>query len=498
MKILLRFISILAFTLFITSSVWAQFQGAVWDTLTNDTARDQLSRHPLAASHNMLHLVYSRFSADLDNFQIYYRELGGMGWSDPAAILPDSFGLNPTIAAYRYSTNPDLQDSLLAAIFFNRGGDIYGAVKRDTTAMGWQVFNLTNTPDRDVNPYAVFDPMGNIHLTWVTTQGGEPYIAHGMIAAFDTTMQLMPEVIEQAEVVGPDSVFPVIVEVDTVPHIFYRGRVSDTYRIQHVYRVRPDTAWTVETLFTDNAQDLDVAARLDMQNDIHLAISGINAEGLSSRVYYVQFSNQNKQWSSPQLASGTFSAHNANLDFGQNGTIYIVSTGVLADTGTGEVLLSENSTGEFLTQVLGYFPRADRPAIAFADNDRPGIVAQARIGGNTLSNTEIIFYGPALIGVNDNIILPENPMLVSNYPNPFNAKTIITVQGVADDRKELSIYDITGRKIKSLAPLDGDQWQYRYLWDGSTQSGQECPSGIYFYKVNSASNRLMGKMTLMK
>jgi len=89
------------------------------------------------------------------------------------------------------------------------------------------------------------------------------------------------------------------------------------------------------------------------------------------------------------------------------------------------------------------------------------------------------------------INLPQN-ISVSAYPNPFNAETQITITGDLRRVTEVSIYDITGRKVCSL-PVKGS-----VIWKGQDRRGREVASGLYFVKVGGDDFTRVEKLTLVR
>lgn len=77
--------------------------------------------------------------------------------------------------------------------------------------------------------------------------------------------------------------------------------------------------------------------------------------------------------------------------------------------------------------------------------------------------------------------VPTKFVLHQNYPNPFNSVTIIEYELRQSANIELSIYDMTGREIKSLVSSNQGYGTYRVSFDASNLAG-----GVYLYnlKVN--------------
>jgi hypothetical protein len=92
--------------------------------------------------------------------------------------------------------------------------------------------------------------------------------------------------------------------------------------------------------------------------------------------------------------------------------------------------------------------------------------------------------------------LPRETALHGNVPNPFNPATEILLSVRQGETGRLEIYDSRGRLVRSLGRYPAGQ--HRVTWDGSDAAGQRCASGVYFYRLNSASGSWTGKMALVK
>jgi C1A family cysteine protease len=76
-------------------------------------------------------------------------------------------------------------------------------------------------------------------------------------------------------------------------------------------------------------------------------------------------------------------------------------------------------------------------------------------------------------------------LLNQNHPNPFNLRTSISYSLPMASKIKLTIYDLSGRRVRTLA--DGCQTAgYQSLdWDGNNDEGNEVASGLYFYRVEA-------------
>jgi hypothetical protein len=94
--------------------------------------------------------------------------------------------------------------------------------------------------------------------------------------------------------------------------------------------------------------------------------------------------------------------------------------------------------------------------------------------------------------------LPSLLELDAPAPNPFNPTTTIRYALPRAASVDVSIYDAAGRRIASLV----NGWQpagpHQELWDGRDALGQPASSGVYFVRLESAGEKRVQKMVLLK
>ncbi|MBU1637244.1 T9SS type A sorting domain-containing protein [bacterium] len=90
-------------------------------------------------------------------------------------------------------------------------------------------------------------------------------------------------------------------------------------------------------------------------------------------------------------------------------------------------------------------------------------------------------------------LLPDRITLYQNYPNPFNAQTTIRFSINRTQQVTLAIYDILGKKVKTIiddsVPLG---------WYELTFSAANLPSGIYTVSLRAGQESKTKKMVLLK
>ena len=76
--------------------------------------------------------------------------------------------------------------------------------------------------------------------------------------------------------------------------------------------------------------------------------------------------------------------------------------------------------------------------------------------------------------------VPGTCGLMPNYPNPFNASTVIGYQLPVSGHVTLTIYDVLGRKVRTLLNAHREAGNYTARWDSKDDRGGELKSGVYF------------------
>jgi hypothetical protein len=94
--------------------------------------------------------------------------------------------------------------------------------------------------------------------------------------------------------------------------------------------------------------------------------------------------------------------------------------------------------------------------------------------------------------------LPSEFILSQNYPNPFNLSTKIEFTLPHSGFVWLDIYDILGKKLRTLVSENLSSGYKAVLWDGKDDLGKEVCSGIYFYQLKVGEFYETKKLVLLK
>ena len=101
------------------------------------------------------------------------------------------------------------------------------------------------------------------------------------------------------------------------------------------------------------------------------------------------------------------------------------------------------------------------------------------------------------------LLIPEETMLLPNYPNPFNPETWIPYHLANASEVKITIYNVRGTLVRQLNL--GHQHAGYYInrgraayWDGRNKVGERVASGVYFYQFKTENVSLLRKMLVLK
>jgi hypothetical protein len=83
-------------------------------------------------------------------------------------------------------------------------------------------------------------------------------------------------------------------------------------------------------------------------------------------------------------------------------------------------------------------------------------------------------------------------------PNPFNPSTEIAFGVERESDVSLTVYDVHGRAVRSLAQGRFQPGPYRRVWDGRDDLGQQSATGVYFVRLAVAGEIMQKKLVLVK
>ncbi len=160
-------------------------------------------------------------------------------------------------------------------------------------------------------------------------------------------------------------------------------------------------------------------------------------------------------WDGHYVAAGIGSAHNA---------LWVVKVNA-----AGDVLWSQTAPGALAEpSCMRVLPTADRGYLVTA----------------AAWPVSLVKFTPDTAGlspVTPSLTLPVAYRLLDNYPNPFNAQTVIRYAVGVPGAVTLAVFDLTGRVVATLAAGPHAAGSFSARWDAAA-----FPSGVYFCRLETA------------
>lgn len=114
-----------------------------------------------------------------------------------------------------------------------------------------------------------------------------------------------------------------------------------------------------------------------------------------------------------------------------------------------------------------------------------------------LDDISIMVFSPDIDGVEE--VRPGTAAsLLQNRPNPFNPKTTISFVLSNPADATLVVYDVAGRRIRTLVQGKLHAGAHNVAWDGRDDMGRSVESGVYLYKLDAGAFKQSKRMTILK
>jgi hypothetical protein len=84
------------------------------------------------------------------------------------------------------------------------------------------------------------------------------------------------------------------------------------------------------------------------------------------------------------------------------------------------------------------------------------------------------------------------------WPNPFNPSTTINYSLKKGGFSELTVYDVAGRRVRTLVNGFVPAGEHEVAWNGKDDNGRQTASGVYFYRFRSGGFEETRKMVLLR
>lgn len=197
-------------------------------------------------------------------------------------------------------------------------------------------------------------------------------------------------------------------------------------------------------------------------------------------------------------AGGVVNVHDILIDGGVMGgrdiSIEVRDLSGAMDLG---VALFKSNGAEYYAAHAGAVAKADAQgvggteAISFhaVSTDWYGLVVfnQNDAGGSY----RITVYDPGIVGVGDPA---PRTLALSSWPNPAAGPVSVRYSLPGDGPAEVSIYDVQGRRVRTLVNEERPAGDHAATWDGRSDDGRSAGAGIYIVRLRAGSEERRMKL----
>lgn len=121
------------------------------------------------------------------------------------------------------------------------------------------------------------------------------------------------------------------------------------------------------------------------------------------------------------------------------------------------------------------------------DNPECGLIGAWGVGCNLIDAPEVAGTGAGF-------------RFEGVHPNPFCREVQISfsLNTPVCRRSQLSVFDIAGRRLRSLYEQDVDTGRFRVSWDGRDESGEPVSAGVYILRLGSGRESVSTRITRLR
>ncbi|MCK5148956.1 T9SS type A sorting domain-containing protein [bacterium] len=138
---------------------------------------------------------------------------------------------------------------------------------------------------------------------------------------------------------------------------------------------------------------------------------------------------------------------------------------------------------------------SQRTEYTFTDQSvQPGHTYTYRLS-DVSTDGEIHIYDDISIILED---APDQTVLAPPFPNPFNPETKIGYTIAKSSPVEITVYDLLGRKVKTLIDQQQATGSYNIYWHGRDEAGMQAATGSYLIVLKTVEGVKTQKVVMVR
>ncbi len=421
------------------------------------------------------------------NFEIYHKMRAGAAWGADERVTNDpAYSARPNLAVddsgWLHLAWNDERDGN-KEIYHNNWAGIWDDDRRVTNTPG-ESFGSALAAEADTlhMVYMEEDASGNLQILYRAFKSNK-WTAAVPLTNIATGNRMVPSM-----VAGPGGSL----------HVAWWDTRGDTLIGKIYYREWSGSVWLDEVLLTDPANNaMRPSIAVDDSGFVHVA--WIDKRGSFEQIYYrrrgpagweseIALTNEARTHYHPSIAAADGEAVLAywRSEDASNSEIYFRRR--VAGAWTGPVRI---------TNAVGI---SELPCLIAGPNRNLHLAwVDSRDGNQEIYYRE---YIDPSNGTADGDAGPPPPpdirLAMAVAPNPFGASTSIELSVPGACAASVTIYDASGRRVRSLLSGPVARGAHRIAWDGADGAGRPLPPGVYFALARAGKLRVERKILLIR
>jgi subtilisin-like proprotein convertase family protein len=170
----------------------------------------------------------------------------------------------------------------------------------------------------------------------------------------------------------------------------------------------------------------------------------------------------------------------------------------------GTEAILHNRTGSSADNIVGWYPgdlTPNQSLAAFNGLSTDGVwrlIVSDNAGADTgmLNQWCLRITHPATTDVSGR--KPAFLALGASLPNPARGEAVIRFDLSRTGNADLAIFDVAGRRVKTLFSGVGEAGAHAATWRGCDEAGRAMSSGVYFYRLQAEGQTFTRKLMLLQ
>jgi len=384
----------------------------------------------------------------------------------------------------------------LQSLFWGTGYD-YTTIKYDSN--GDSVWVRRYNGPTNGNDYAkamALDDAGNVYVT------GYSYYGYSTRYA---TVKYNTSGVQQwvAEYNGPADAYDyaTAIAIDTSGNVYVtgnsRGLGTDDDYATIKYDSNGDSVWVARYNGPENFYDHALAIAVDNAGNVY--VTGFSYSSVNDRDYVTIMYDSDGDTVWVRRYNGPYNNEdNARaIAIDNSGNVYVTGESYGAGPGVdwdfATIKYSSTGVEEWVVRYDGPAHGEDKAVSIAVDGSGNVYVMGSSKGDGTSDDFTTIKYSQTAGIETTSQIIPDKFILLQNFPNPFNASTMIRFGLPTAADVEIAIYNILGQKVATLVSAKQPPGKYEVQWDASGMA-----SGVYLYQLKASEYVKTRKLVYMK